>query len=58
MIGYIINRLSEGSTWRSLIWVLTSLGVLHVQQDQAEHIASLGMLAAGVLGAALPDKMR
>ena len=58
MIGYILARLGEGSTWRSLVWVLTSLGVLQVENDAAEHIASIGMLAAGIVGAALPDKLK
>ena len=58
MLGYILARLGEGSTWRSLVWVLTSIGVLQVQEDAAEHIASIGMLAAGLVGAALPDRLR
>jgi len=55
---YILARLSEGSTWRGIIWIMTSLKLMQVSDDQAEHIASLGMAAVGVVGALWPDKIR
>ena len=57
-MDYLIARLSEGSTWRGIIWIMTSLGLMQVSDDQAEHIASLGMAAVGVVGALWPDKIR
>lgn len=51
----IVDRLSEGSTWRGLIMLITSFGV-HLSPDTAESIVSLGMAAAGMIGVIIKEK--
>jgi hypothetical protein len=45
---YILERLSEPSTWRGLISVLTALGV-KLRPDLTEAIISAGLGAMGVI---------
>ena len=51
----ILEKLSENSTWRGLILVITGLGAA-VNPDLREAIVTIGLFAAGLIGAALPDK--
>lgn len=52
---YILERLSEPSTWRGLIMLLTAAGV-QIQPHFIEVIVSVGMAAAGVVGVFTADK--
>jgi hypothetical protein len=44
----IVNRLSEQSTWRGIILVLTSLGVA-IQKDYHDHIIAIGIALVGII---------
>lgn len=48
MIPYILARLTENSTWRGLIMLVTALGV-KVAPDQAEAIISAGLAVVGLI---------
>lgn len=47
--------LTEPSTWRGLIWLLTALGVSLNPEQQAALIA-FGMAAAGLIGVVFLDQ--
>ena len=51
---YILDRLAEPSTWRGLVMVATSFGVL-VKPEQIEAIVFAGLFIAGMLGAVTKD---
>ncbi len=46
--------LTEPSTWRGLVWLLTAAG-LAVSPDQQAAIAAAGMAIAGAIGAFVTD---
>ena len=46
--------LSQPSTWRGLVWILTALGIV-LSPDQQETIAAAGMALAGAIGACVSD---
>ena len=52
---YIIDRLSEPSTWRGLISVLTALGI-KVRPDLTEAIISSGLAAMGIINVFRKEK--
>ncbi len=54
MLDYILNRLSEPSTWRGLFLVATAAGV-NVSPEQANAIMTLGLGGVGLIGAATKD---
>lgn len=54
-IQHIIDLLDEPSTWRGLVWVLTSFGVI-LSPDQKESIVATGMAVAGLIGMFTSDK--
>jgi len=58
MKEYFLERLKEPSTWRSLIWVATSFGLLAFKGEQTESIVALGMVLSGAVGVVTPDRMR
>lgn len=53
--AYLVARFTEASTWRGLILVATGLG-LKLAPEMQEAIVALGLVAAGAVGAAAPDK--
>jgi hypothetical protein len=53
---YILNRLKESSTWRSLIIILTAFGLV-ISPEQQDAIISTGLMLAGLLGAISPDDL-
>lgn len=57
MKGYMLERLKEASTWRSIIYVLAAAGV-PVAPGMAEYIVAAGMGAAGILGILTKDKFK
>lgn len=55
MRDYILARLQEPSTWRGLVLIASALGAA-LSPDQKEAIVTGGLLLAGLIGAAVPDK--
>lgn len=51
MKQYLIARLSEASTWRGIVLLLTALGV-SLSPEQAEAIVTVGLAVAGAAGVA------
>lgn len=52
---YVLARLNEAATWRGLVVIATALGA-KIAPLHFEAIVSGGLLVAGFIGAALPDK--
>lgn len=52
---YFLARIQEGSTWRGLILVATSVGVKS-SPENVEVIVFVGLGVAGLIAATLPDK--
>ena len=52
---YILDRLSEPSTWRGIISMLTALGV-KLRPDLAEAIISGGLSAMGLINILRKEK--
>lgn len=55
MMAYLLARLQEPSTWRGLVLIATAAGAA-LSPDQQEAVIAGGLLVAGLLGAALPDR--
>lgn len=55
MSAYLLARLQEPSTWRGLVLIATAAGAV-LSPDQQEAVIAGGLLVAGLLGAALPDR--
>lgn len=49
MLKWLAVRLTEGSTWRGIVWMLTACGVT-LRPEVWEQITAVGMAAAGLLG--------
>lgn len=56
-MGYILERLKEGSTWRGLTMLATSLGV-GLNPEQITAIITAGTAIVGLLAVLFPDKLR
>jgi hypothetical protein len=52
---YILDRLSEASTWRGIISMLTALGI-KLRPDLAEAIISGGLAAMGLINILRKEK--
>ncbi len=52
---YIINRLTERSTWLGVIALVTACGA-QIETALAEQIIALGMAVAGLVGIVTRDK--
>jgi hypothetical protein len=48
MISYIIERLSENSTWRGIVMLLTAVGV-QVDPAQSNAIIAAGLALIGLI---------
>ena len=53
-MDYIIARLKEASTWRGMVAIATSLGVV-LSPDMIEAIVAAGLALIGIIGAFWPD---
>ena len=47
-LNYILDRLSENSTWRGVIILATSAGVT-LKPEQADKVIALGLALVGVI---------
>ena len=56
-MNWILSRLQEPSTWRGLVLVATALGAKW-SPDSQQAVITIGIGAAGVLGAILPDTFK
>jgi hypothetical protein len=45
---------TEPSTWKAVVWLLTSLGVV-ITPEQEQYVAVLGMVVVGLLGLFFKD---
>lgn len=52
---YILDRLSEASTWRGIISIITALGV-KLRPDMTEAIISGGLSAMGIINILRKEK--
>ncbi len=55
MFKYIINRLTERSTWLGLIALATACGAT-IEEAMAEQIITAGIAVAGLIGIVTRDK--
>jgi len=53
----ILARLSENSTWRGIVLILTALGAV-TNPEHGEAIVQAGLLIAGMLAAIMPDQIK
>ncbi|MBF0444251.1 MAG: hypothetical protein HQL68_01575 [Magnetococcales bacterium] len=56
-MNYLINRLKEPSTWRSLILLLTAFG-LSISPEAMEHIVTVGVGLSGLVGIVTTDSIK
>ena len=56
-VSYFMARLSEPSTWRGILAVLTACGIA-ISPDQAEKIVAGGLAMIGLVGAFSTDKKK
>lgn len=54
---YALDRLSEGSTLRALVMLMTSAGVA-IAPGKIDLIVTAGLFVVGILGAIFPDRLR
>lgn len=57
MQSYLMKRLSEPSSWRGLVAILTAAGVA-LTPSQANAVIALGLAVIGAIGAFTPDPAR
>lgn len=57
MIGWLVKRMWEPSTWRGIVAILTAFGLI-LSPEQKEAIIAGGLCFIGILGAFLPDKFK
>ncbi len=55
VLGFVLKRLSEASTWRGIVLVLTSFGIV-LEPELKEAIITLGLAIVGVIGVVTADK--
>lgn len=51
---YLLDRLSEASTYRGIILVITALGI-KINPSEAEAITVAGLAMSGIIGVLLKD---
>lgn len=57
VLQFLRARLSEPSTWRGVVALVTAAGV-SLEPTQVAAIVSAGMAVMGLVGAFLPDRPR
>jgi len=56
-LSYNYARLSEPSTWRGIIALVTAGGVA-LSPDQVDKIVAAGLALIGLIGAFMPDRFK
>jgi len=56
-LSYIYALLSEPSTWRGIIALVTAAGVA-LSPDQVDKIVAAGLALIGLVGAFIPDRFK
>jgi hypothetical protein len=56
ILVYIANRLKEASTWRGILALLTSLGIV-ISPELQEAILAAGLAIIGLIGIVFKDKL-
>lgn len=51
---YILNRLSERSTWQGVVALLGAFGIA-IRPDLVEAVVTFGLAAAGLINVLFPD---
>jgi len=54
IISYLLARMSEASTWRGIVMLLTALGVT-VTPEQSNAVIEGGLAATGLIGIFFAD---
>jgi hypothetical protein len=57
MSQYMLDRLKEASTWRSIVYVLAAAGV-PMAPGMADYVVATGMGIAGVIGILAKDNLK
>ena len=57
MLKYILNRLTERSTWLGRLALATACGAT-IEQTLADQIIAAGMAAAGLIGIVTKDRKK
>ena len=52
---YLFQRLSESSTWRGLLMLMTAAGIA-ITPEQTDAIVDAGLAVIGFIGVFFPDK--
>jgi hypothetical protein len=55
MKEYVLARISEASTWRGFVYLLTALGIA-LSAAQTEALIAVGMAVSGAIGVFVADK--
>lgn len=58
MKDFFLERLQEGSTWKSLFWVVAAFGLYHFTPEQENALTALALALAGGSGIVIPDRVR
>lgn len=58
LVDYLLARLQEPSTIRAIVWLVSGGAVHWRAETAADNLISLAMLAAGLVGALLPERLR
>ena len=56
-MDYILNRLSERSTWQGVVALLGAFGIA-ARPDLVEAVITFGLAAAGLINVLFPDAKR
>jgi hypothetical protein len=54
-VKYIVARMAEPSTWRGIVFMLTSIGIT-IQPELVGPIIAIGTGVAGLIGVLTKDK--
>jgi len=55
VMGYVLARMAEASTWRGVVVIITAMGV-HLSPDQVAGILTAGLGLSGLVGVMFADK--